>query len=148
MQRKSVENIFIRVLWGLRLETIDKKKDEMTLYHLSYDAMDASDSEKLRMEIPDALLRAESSITELTEPARSTFRFEADSGTDVRGRILTAMSTFAGRCYYFVSGSDSYVQDNKVYYPSRTVQNDELNTNFQTRFKAYRDSIDSVEEKD
>ena len=120
----------------------------MTLYHLSYDAMDASDSEKLRMEIPDALLRAESSITELTEPVRSTFRFEAESGTDVRGRILAAMSTFAGRCYYFVSGSDSYVQDNKVYYPSRTVQNDELNTNFQASFKAYRDSIDSVGKKD
>lgn len=102
-----------------------------TLYHISYDAKDAADSENLRKEIPLALLKAEKSIVTLTEPVRSTFRVVAKSGEEARSRILETMSTFLDRCYYFVSGSDAYVSEGRTYYPSKTEPNEGLNEKFQ-----------------
>lgn len=108
----------------------------MTLYHVSYDAKESSDSKALRLDIPAALLKAERSVAALTEPVRSTFRFKAESGDEPRARILTAMAGFADRCYYFLSASDSYVRDGKVFYPSKTMANEELDKEFQKLLKA------------
>lgn len=103
----------------------------MSLYHISYDAKDCKDSEVLRIDIPKALLRGDVGVEKVNEPVRSTFRFVADGSDDNRKKIFAIMAGFSGRCYYFITCADEYVQDGETYFKSKTMANEELEKNFQ-----------------
>lgn len=102
----------------------------MTLFHISYDAKKQSDCDALRHDIPKCFLGQFSSIKNFTEPSRTTFRFLADVNCDERKKILQAMSVFSTRCYYFISASEAYLENGKSYFPSITVPDEDLNSNF------------------
>ena len=102
----------------------------MALYHLSYDAREAKDSEALRMAIPSALLSSNLGVSDISEPVRSTFRFVADGSDENRRRIFSIMTAFESRCFYFISCADEYIRDGGSYFKSKTMENPDLNKKF------------------
>ena len=115
----------------------------MSLYHISYDAKDSTDSEALRLQIPLALLRGSVGVTEMSEPTRSTLRFVADGDDNNRKRIFSIVSGFSDRCYYFITCADEFLQDGKTYFKGKTMANEALDSNFKTILAAALNTDDS-----
>ena len=116
----------------------------MTLVHISYDAIDSKDSESLRRDIPKAYLGSGHNIYAFTEPQRSTFRFEIKGSAKDSGWARSVMNKFKSRCYYFISMSDAYLDENNTsVYPSCTNENGSLDKNFQDIFKGIKEDITS-----
>lgn len=114
----------------------------MALVHISYDAKDSNDSDALRRDIPKAYLASGQKIYAFTEPQRSTFRFEIDGSAKDTGWARDVMDNFKNRCYYFISMSDVYLDENKVKkYPCRTNENGKLNKNFQDILEGIKKDI-------
>lgn len=114
----------------------------MALVHISYDAIDSKNSEALRRDIPKAYLSSGHDIWAFTEPQRSTFRFEINGSAKDSGWARSLMSKFKRQCYYFISMSDAYLDENNTsVYPSCTNENGSLNKNFQEILNGIREDI-------
>ena len=114
----------------------------MALVHISYDAKDSDDSDALRRDIPKAYFTSGHKIYDFTEPQRSTFRFEIDGSAKDTGWARDVMDKFKNRCYYFISMSDAYLDENKEKkLPCRTNENKTLNKNFQSVLNEIKSDI-------
>lgn len=120
----------------------------MALVHISYDAINADDSDALRHDIPKAYFASGHVVNDFTEPARSTFRFEISDSAKDSGWARLIMGGFKDRCYYFISMSDVYLnEEKKSVYPSLTNKNETLNKNFQEIVERVKEEIENEDKQ-